>query len=131
MVLARDKVIREMLATCARSMGLSVHASGAARAAVQSLGQKKFRYQMVLVGPELEDADATRVAIALGRNPSCQRVLGFGLKTTKQTVELFEPRSFPIDFVELFVELRKSCLEESLIGIPSEEGAEEGLAQVA
>lgn len=132
MVLARDKVIREMLSTCARSMGLSVHSSGAARLAVQALGEQKFRYQVVLVAPELEDADATRVASALARNPACGRVMGFGLSASGGENPGFEPRSFPIDFVELFVDLRTSCLGEGplarsledplLDGEPGEEG---------
>lgn len=112
LVLCKDKVIRAMLATCARSVGLSVHAGGSARFAIEALTKQGFRYGMALVGPAVEDADASRVASGLVATGKITRVLGFGLEVHEQA-RRFEERSFPVDFAELFHELRSPASDEA------------------
>lgn len=106
LVLARDKVIREMLATCARSMGLSVHAAGSARLAAQAMIQGRVSFRAALLAGELEDAHAGEVAVRLVAHPGCGRVLGFGVPRPQGATVTYEERAFPIDFSALFVELR-------------------------
>ena len=105
LVLCKDKVIRAMLATCARSVGLSVHAGGSARYAVEALGKHGLRYDMALVGPSVEDSEAGRVASGLVVSGKIGRVLGFGIRAADGQAG-FDERSFPVDFAELFHELR-------------------------
>lgn len=112
LVLCKDKVIRAMLATCARSVGLSVHAGGSARYAVEALGKHGLRYRMALVGPSLEDAEAAKVAGGLVASGKIERVLGFGVRAQGQA-HAFEERSFPVDFAELFRELRAPHADEA------------------
>lgn len=111
LILCKDKVIRAMLATCARSVGLSVHAGGSARYAVEALGTHGLRYHLAMVGPTVEDTEAARVADGLVASGKVGRVLGFGI-SSQGGEHRFEARSFPVDFAELFHELRARVSDE-------------------
>jgi hypothetical protein len=112
LVLCKDKVIRAMLATCARSVGLSVHAGGSAQYAVEALGTHGLTYRLALVGPSVEDSEAAKVAGALVASGKIDKVLGFGLRV-QDTSRRFEERCFPVDFAELFRELRAPTAREA------------------
>ncbi len=105
LVLSQDKVIRAMLATCAESVGLTVHQGGSAQFAVEQVQNRKQTYRMALVAPQVEGADAARVAQALAGSGRCARVFGYGITPHADGVA-FEAKSFPVDFVELFLELK-------------------------
>lgn len=102
LIVARDRVIREMLATCARSVGLRLHTTATLESALKAMAQG-FTYRISLVGPEVGDAKSDYTCVRLVAAGRAGRVVGFGVRAGTEGVEA---REFPIDFAGLFHLLR-------------------------
>lgn len=111
LVLVKDKVLRAMLATCVRSLGLHPLVTGDAQAGARAVARAGRRIPLVLIGPSVEGADSARLAEAFGRHPRAGLVLGFGFKQPLTGIPGVEVHSFPLDFPALVRRLR-ALLEE-------------------
>lgn len=119
LVLEKDKVVRAMLGTCAKSMGYRVQWAGGGAPALIGIRKGRYKYRLVILGPTLDDGDPSEVAERLIETQSCGRVYICGAESTPRGAQALE---FPVDFAELFRLLRAELSPEQ--DAPAEQGPE-------
>lgn len=107
LILSDQEVVRTMLKTCLKTMGLRVFASETAREAVALMRQGGHRFSLGIVACSVADVDAGPLTRRLAESGRVDQLLAYGVDCPEGDASGVRHLPFPVDFADLYYRVKQ------------------------